>query len=289
MHRPRRSALFMPATNARAIDKARTLPCDVVILDLEDAVAAPDKAAGRAAAVQAIRDGGFGRRELVVRINGLDTPWGAADLGALSQAAPDAVLVPKVADPAVLQACAAALGQAAPLWAMIESCAAVLRLDALGATSRAAGDAVWVVGPNDLAREMGCRPGAGRASLAPALALTVMAARAHGLAVLDGVFNDIADPEGLADECRHGADLGFDGKTLIHPGQIAAANAAFGPDPAQLAWARRVVVAFAAPENAGRAVLQVDGRMVELLHLAQAEALIAFEAATAAPETRPPP
>jgi citrate lyase subunit beta/citryl-CoA lyase len=289
MDRPRRSALFLPASNARALEKARSLPCDAVILDLEDAVAPETKSVARDAAVRAIRAGGFGRRELVVRVNGPDTPWGADDLEALSRVAPDAVLIPKVSDGATLQACAAALGPGVRLWAMIESCTAVLRLDALGAASGASGCVAWVVGPNDLAREMRCRPGADRAPLLPALALTVLAARAHGLAVLDGVFNDISDADGLAHECRQGAALGFDGKTLIHPAQIVAANAAFGPGPDEMAWARRVVAAFEAPENAGQAVLRLDGRMVELLHLAQARALIAFYAAITAPETLPRP
>jgi citrate lyase subunit beta/citryl-CoA lyase len=279
--RPRRSALYLPASNPRAIEKARTLACDVVILDLEDAVAPDAKADARALAVEAVKTGGFRPRELVVRVNGLDTPWGAEDLGAVSLARPDAVLIPKVSAPSDFKPYA---GVGAPLWAMIETCAAVFALDAIGQASAAANVAVWVIGTNDLAKEMRCHPGADRAPLQPALAMSVMAARAHGLAILDGVWNDIADLAGLARECGQGAAFGFDGKTLIHPGHLADANAAFAPDPEAVAWARTVVAAFDAPESAGKGVLKVEGRMVERLHLAQARRLIAVAQAIAAHE-----
>jgi citrate lyase subunit beta / citryl-CoA lyase len=282
--RPRRSALYMPASNARAVDKARGLACDVVILDLEDAVAPEAKPAARAQAVEAVRAGGFGRREVVVRCNGLDTPWGAEDLAAVAAAGPDAVLVPKVSSPADIAAYDAALA-AAPartrLWAMIETCAAVLDLKAV-ASARQGRLAGLAVGLNDLAKEMRGRQTADRAPHLPLLALTVAAARANGLIALDSVCNALDDPELLERQCRQGADLGFDGKTLIHPGQLEIANRLFSPPPEEVAWARAVIAAFAAPENAGKGALRVEGRLAERLHLAEAERLAAVAEAIAA-------
>jgi len=279
--RPRRSALYLPASNPRAIEKARTLACDVVILDLEDAVGPDAKVEARTLAVEAARAGGFGARELVIRVNGLDTPWGADDLAAAAAARPDALLIPKVGAPADVAPYASA---GVRLWAMIETCAAVFALEALGAASAQNQVDVWVIGTNDLAKEMRCRPGPDRGPLQPALALSVMAARAHGLSILDGVWNDIADQEGLARECAQGSDFGFDGKTIIHPSHIAASNQAFSPDAEAVAWARTVAAAFDLPENAGRGVIKVEGRMVERLHLAQALRLIAVAEAIAAHE-----
>lgn len=280
--RPRRSVLYLPASNARAVDKARSLPCDVVILDLEDAVAPDAKAEARAGAVAAVAAGGFGGREVVIRVNGLDTPWGADDLAAAAAARPDAVLTPKISAPEDLAAVRAALGAGLPLWAMIETCAAMFRLDALGAASKAAGVEAWVIGSNDLAKEMRCALTPGREPLLTALSMSLMAARAHRLVILDGVFNEIADGEGLAAQCAQAAAFGFDGKTLIHPSQVDAANAAFTPDPAAVAWARTVAAAFEAPEAAGRGVLKVEGRMVERLHYAEAKRLIGVADAIAA-------
>ena len=282
--RPRRSALYLPASNARAADKARGLPCDVVILDLEDAVAPDAKAEARALAVSAVQTGGYGARELVIRANGLDTPWGRDDLAAIAAVRPDAVLIPKISAPADIQDVRAAIGPDLPIWAMIETCAAMFALEAIGAASAAAGVSVWVIGSNDLAKEMRCALTTDRAPLLTALSLSVMAARAHGLTILDGVFNDIADAEGLAHQCAQGAMFGFDGKTLIHPGQIEAANLAFSPDPEAVAWARVVVEAFAQPGTGDKGVLKVDGRMVERLHLAQAQRLIAIAGAITARE-----
>jgi citrate lyase subunit beta/citryl-CoA lyase len=276
--------LYLPGSNARAIEKARTLACDVVILDLEDSVAPDAKVAARALAAEAVRAGGFGSRELVIRTNGLDTPWGREDLAAAADAGPDAVLVPKVASPRDLAAYRQALGPPTPLWAMIETCRAVFALDALSQASGPAGVACWVIGTNDLIKEMRCRPGADRAPLIPALAMSVMAARAQGIAILDGVYNDIPDLEGLAQECAQGADLGFDGKSLIHPTHLEIANRAFSPEPEAVAWARTVAEAFNLAENAGKGVLKVDGRMVERLHLAEAKRLIAVAEAIAAQE-----
>ena len=275
--RPRRSALYMPASNPRAIAKARDLPCDVVILDLEDAVAPDMKNAAREAAVAAVREGGFGTRELVVRVNALSTPWGAADCAALAGARPAAVLVPKVDDAAAVAGYAALL-DGLPIWAMVETAAAVLRLDDLAG---APGLAALVMGTNDLAKEMGARPGADRLPLLGFLAQTVAAARAHGLGVLDGVYNMIDDDAGLARECDQAVRFGFDGKTLIHPGQIAACNAAFSPAPDEIARAQAIVAAFAAPDAVAKGAIRVDGAMVERLHLDQARRTLAIAAAVA--------
>lgn len=280
--RPRRSALYMPASNARAIEKAKTLACDVVILDLEDAVAPEAKVEARQLAVEAVRAGGFGAREVVIRVNGRDTPWGAADLGAAATAGADAILVPKVATAEDLAHYAAPLEGKTRLWAMIETCAAVFQLDALAAAAAAARNDVWIVGANDLVKEMRCRARPDRAPLIPALSLAVMAAHANGIAILDGVYNDIPNLAGLAAECEQGLDLGMDGKSLIHPTHLEVANATFTPTEAAVAWARTVTAAFAAPENAGKGVLKVDGKMVERLHLAEAERLLAISQAIAA-------
>lgn len=274
--RPRRSALYMPASNARAIDKARTLACDVVILDLEDAVAPEGKEAARAAAVAAVAAGGFGRREVVIRVNGLDTPWGLADLRAVAAAGCDGVLLPKVSDGTVLEQARAALAGNTPLWAMIETCRAVLNLAAIVDAAAAAGLTTLVAGTNDLVKEMRCRPGADRAPLLPILAQIVVAARMAGLAALDGVCNTFDDAEIVAAECRQGLAWGFDGKTLIHPAQIDAANRTFTPTADEIAWARRITDAFADPANAGKGVVRVDGRMVELLHLDEAARTLAI-------------
>lgn len=279
MIRPRRSALFMPASNARAIDKARGLDCDVVILDLEDAVAPEQKLAARDQAVGAVRDGGFGRRELVIRANGLDGEWGAGDLAAIARVAPDAVLLPKVSSPDMLRAARAALGDGPALWAMIETCRGVIDLPAIVAAAVETGLAALVLGPNDLAKEMRCRPGVDRAPLLPAIGRLVMCARMAGIAALDGVCNAIDDPARVAAECRQGRDWGFDGKTLIHPSQIAPANAAFTPDAAEIATARAVMAAFDDPANAARGAIRVDGRMIELLHRDAARDTLAIVAA----------
>jgi len=282
--RPRRSALYLPASNARAVDKARSLACDVVILDLEDSVAPDAKAEAREGAAAAVKAGGFGGREVVIRANGLDTPWGAADLAAAAAVRPDAVLVPKISQPEDLAAVRKALPAELPIWAMIETCAAMFRLDALGAESVNVGVDAWVIGSNDLAKEMRCALTVDREPLVAALSMSLMAARAHRLAIIDGVFNDIGDEAGLARQCAQAAAFGFDGKSLIHPSQVDAANAAFTPDSAAVAWARTVVGAFEEPGNAGRGVLKVDGRMVERLHYAEARRLIGVAEAIAARE-----
>lgn len=273
--RPRRSALYMPAANARAMDKARTLPCDVVILDLEDAVAPDAKVEAREAACAAAAEGGFGAREVVIRINSLATEWGEADLAAAIAAAPDAILVPKIDGPDDLAAYGQGLPPGVALWAMVETCASLFRLEPLAAAAADHRLTTLVAGTNDLAKEMRCRPDVDRAPLLGPLSLMVAAARAHGLVILDGVYNAIDDDPGLARQCAQGAAFGFDGKTLIHPRQIETANRAFTPDPEAVDWARKVAEAFDLPENTSRGVIRVEGRMVERLHLDEALRLIA--------------
>jgi citrate lyase subunit beta/citryl-CoA lyase len=261
--RPRRSVLYMPASNPRAIEKAKSLSCDAVILDLEA--------------------GGFGRRELVIRVNGLDTPGGEADLKAAAEAGPDAVLVPKIGDAGDVARYDGRLSHAPTatrLWAMIETARSMFHLEGIGAAAKTSRLAALCLGPNDLAKETGWRMTPGREPFFAAFSLTVAAAKAHGIVALDGPFGGIEDAEGLARECRQGRDFGFDGKTLIHPSQIDAANRAYSPDEAEVAHARAVIAAFAEPENAGRGAIRVNGRMAERLHLAEAERVVALAEAT---------
>jgi citrate lyase subunit beta/citryl-CoA lyase len=287
--RPRRSALFMPGSNGRALEKARTLPCDVVILDLEDAVAPDAKADARARVLGALAAGGSGRRERVVRVNGLDTPWGHADLTAAATSGADAILVPKVESGDMVRRVAAILaGAGAPetqsLWVMLESPLAMLDARDIAAAHPRLG--ALVMGTSDLAKDLHARQSRGREALVTGLGLCLLAARAHGLVALDGVHADIADNDGLDAACRQGALLGFDGKTLVHPGQIDAANRAFGPDPAEVERARRIIAAHAAAVAAGRGVTTVDGRMIEALHVAEARRVVALADAVAAAEGR---
>ncbi len=272
----------MPASNARAIEKARQLACDAIIFDLEDAVAPDAKPQARAQAVAAVAAGGFGGRELIVRCNGLDTPWGADDLAAAAAAGPDAILVPKVNGPDDIAAYDAAIA-AAPartaLWAMIETPACVLDLKAIAQAAHTSRLTCWAIGLNDLAKAMGGRQTPDRAPHLPILSLAVAAARAHGLAILDSVTNAIDDAALLEAHCRQAADIGFDGKTLIHPNQIEAANRLFSPDPDEVAWARAVIAAYARPENKTKGALQVEGRLAERLHLDQAGRLVEIDAA----------
>lgn len=275
--RRRRSALYMPASNPRAIAKARSLPCDVVILDLEDAVAPDEKATARDRVVAEVAAGGFGARELVVRVNALDTAWGADDIAAIRGIGVDAVLVPKISSAANLAAVRAALStNGPPIWAMIETCGGVLELPAIARAAAESRLTALIAGTNDLAKELHCRPGVDRMPLIPALMAILTAARSAGLVALDGVCNALDDPARLAAEAEQGASFGYDGKTLIHPAQIAAANTAFGPTPDQLAWARVVVAAFADGANADKGAIRLDGEMVERLHLAEAEAMLAL-------------
>jgi citrate lyase subunit beta / citryl-CoA lyase len=286
--RPRRSVLYMPGSNARAMEKARELPADAVILDLEDAVAPDAKAKARELIIKALQQGGFGRREVVVRVNGLDTAWWAEDIAVAAAAGPDAVLVPKVSTPEQVRQVAerfAAVG-AAPglrLWAMMETPLAMLNVGAIAAAARepATRLAAFVMGTNDLAKDTRARIVPGRAPMLPWLMTCVAAARAFGLDILDGVYNDIGNADGFAAECRQARDLGFDGKTLIHPQQIAACNEAFSPTPGEVEWARKIIAAFDQPENAGKGVLQIEGRMVERLHGDMARRTVAIADAIA--------
>ncbi|MGO4398408.1 HpcH/HpaI aldolase/citrate lyase family protein [Achromobacter sp. PAB15] len=283
--RPRRSVLYMPGANARALDKARSLDADALILDLEDAVAPDAKTQAREQVAAALREGGYGRRECIVRINALDTPWGHDDIKAIAQAGAHAVLLPKVQSAAQLTALADALDAAGappdlPLWAMAETPLGFLRLDTIaGGHARLA---AIVVGTSDLVKDLHARHTPGREETLLARSLAVMAARAHGLAVLDGVHLDLQDDAGLEAACRQGRDQGFDGKTLIHPKQIAPANAAFAPTEDELATARKRLDAWRAAQAAGLGVAVVDGALVENLHAQEAERVLALAAAIAA-------
>jgi citrate lyase subunit beta/citryl-CoA lyase len=276
--RARRSVLYMPASNARAMEKARDLACDVVILDLEDAVAPDQKDLARDQACAAVAAGGFGKRELVVRVNGLDTPWGEKDLKAVAAAAPDAVLVPKVAraeDVASYHVALHAAPERTRLWAMIETARSLFHLEEIADSAASTRLSAWVMGTNDLAKETGAQIRPGRAAFLGTLGLAVAAGKMAGLTVLDGVFNGLEDDAGLEAECRQALEFGFDGKTLIHPRQIEIANRVFSPSPEDVAFARAVIAAFAAPENAGKGALRVEGKMAERLHLAGAEKVVA--------------
>lgn len=290
-NRPRRSVLYMPGSNARALDKARTLPADVVILDLEDAVAPDAKAIAREQVAAAVTAGGFGHREVVVRLNGLETPWGQADLAAIAATGPDVILIPKVNSGDDLVAAGRALaGAGAPartrVWAMMETPLAMLNAGAIAAAAREPVTRLsgFVMGTNDLAKETGARLVPGRAPMNAWLMTCLAAARAHGLIIVDGVWNEIADEAGFARECAEARDMGFDGKTLIHPNQIAGCNRAFSPAEAEVAWARKIIAAFEQPENAAKGALQVEGRMVERLHADMARRLVAIAEAIAARE-----
>lgn len=283
--RPRRSVLYMPGANARALAKARTLDADALILDLEDAVAPDAKAQARTQVAAALHEGGYGRRECIVRVNALDTPWGLDDVRAIAHAGAHAVLLPKVESPAQLAALAQALDAAGapadlPLWAMAETPLGFLRLDAIaGGHARLA---AIVVGTSDLVKDLHARHTPSRDETLLARSLAVMAARAHGLAVLDGVHLDLNDDTGLQDACRQGRDQGFDGKTLIHPRQIAAANAAFAPTPEEQDAARRRLDAWKAAQAEGKGVAVVDGALVENLHAQEAERVLALAQAIGA-------
>lgn len=283
--RPRRSVLYMPGANARALDKARTLEADALILDLEDAVAPDAKTLARAQVAAALREGGYGRRECIVRVNALDTPWGLDDVRAIAQAGAHAVLLPKVESPAQLATLADALDAAGapaslPLWAMAETPLGFLRLDAIAGGHARLG--AIVVGTSDLVKDLHARHTPSRDETLLARSLAVMAARAHGLAVLDGVHLDLNDDAGLQDACKQGRDQGFDGKTLIHPRQIAAANAAFAPTAEELDTARRRLDAWKAAQAEGKGVAVVDGALVENLHAREAERVLALAQAIGA-------
>jgi citrate lyase subunit beta / citryl-CoA lyase len=286
--RPRRSALYMPGSNARALEKARELPADCLILDLEDAVAPDAKAMARDLIVKSMRNGGFGEREVLVRINGLDTRWWVDDLSAVAKAKPAAVLLPKVSKSRQLQDVAERLvdmgvDHRVRVWAMMETPLAMLNAGeiaaaALDSETRLAG---FVMGTNDLAKDTRARIVPGRAPMLPWLMTCVAAARAYGLAILDGVYNALDNAEGFAEECRQARDFGFDGKTLIHPRQIEPCNAAFSPTADEVEAARKIIAVFDLPENTNKGVIQIDGRMVERLHAEMARHTVAIADAIA--------
>jgi len=289
MIRPRRSLLFMPGSNARALEKARNLPADGLILDLEDSVAPDAKARARDQIAQAVTAKGFGKREILIRTNGLDTPWWADDVAMAGAVEPDGILVPKVSSVEDLGKIGSRLkeigaGAKVRVWAMIETARAVLDADKLAASvrdpkTRLAG---FVFGPNDISRETRIKMLPGRATMIPMIIHCVLAAHAHGLDMLDGPYGDIGNLDGFAAECAQGRDLGFDGKTLIHPSHIDACNAIFTPPAEEVAEARKIIAAFEKPENASRGAIQLDGRMVERLHAEMAKRTIAIADAIAA-------
>ena len=285
--RPRRSVLAMPGSNARALEKARTLPADVILIDLEDGTAPEAKAAARTQVAAAVAARGFGPREVVVRINPPETEDGEADLLALAPAAPDAILVPKVRTSDTLIVVGSRLRRlgappATRIWAMIETPMAVVNAAEIAGAARDVDGrlSALVIGPNDLLKAARIRP-PGRAALLPWLMTILAAARAYEIDAIDGVFTDLRDAAGLGAECAQGRDLGFDGKMLVHPGQIGPANAAFGPDAAEIAEARRMLDVFEAPENRDRGVVAVDGKMVERLHVEAARRTLALAEAIA--------
>ena len=277
--RPRRSVLYMPGSNTRALEKARGLAADGLILDLEDAVAPEAKAMARANVAAALRAGGYGRRELVVRVNGLATPWGYDDIAAAAAMKADAVLLPKVESADTVRQAATLLAAAgAPdslaLWCMMETPMGMLHAEEIAAASpRVAG---FVMGTSDLAKDLHARHTRDRLPMLTALGLCLLAARAYRLAILDGVHLDLGDDEGFAQVCRQGRELGFDGKTLIHPKTIAAANDAFAPTAEEVALARRIIAAHAEAEAAGKGVVLVDGKLIETLHVEDAHRTVAL-------------
>ncbi len=284
-HRPRRSALFLPATNPRALEKARTLPCDVVIVDLEDAVSPDQKEQARACAEQALLQGGFGTRELVVRINALSTPWGKLDLEMVQRARPDAVLVPKVMTVADLEPVAAALSTSgSALWAMLETARGILEAERLVAALPML--SCLVMGTSDLTAELHARPTRERLPLLAALEHAVLVARAWDRVILDGVHLLLDDPEGFLAACEQGRDFGFDGKTLIHPKQIAVANAVFGPTEEEVRLAEETITAFRVARERGASLAVLNGRLVEELHVREAERILSLAASIRAGSPR---
>jgi len=280
--RPFRSVLYIPGSKDRALEKARGLPVDAIIFDLEDAVSPDAKIDARETLKSALAAGGYGARYKIIRINGLDSEWGQGDIAALRDADADAFLIPKVASPDDVQAVADMLGNGKPIWAMIETPLGVLNSAAIAAHPQLQG---FVAGTNDLAKELNCRFRADRMQLQTALQTMLLAARAYDVVAVDGVYNQFKDDDGLRSECEQGRDLGFDGKTLIHPAQIAIANECFAPSPAEIELAQRYIAAFEEVEASGQGVAVVDGKIVENLHvetarktLAQAKAIVQQDA-----------
>jgi (3S)-malyl-CoA thioesterase len=280
MARPYRSALYIPGSKERALQKAQTLACDAILFDLEDAVSPEEKPAARALLAETLKTQDYGARARIVRINGLDTEWGQADIAAFRGLKIDALLIPKVSTIADLDAVATLIPDV-PLWAMMETAQGMLNAGVIATHPRLAG---MVMGTNDLAKELGARFRADRLPMQAGLGLCLLAAKAQGLTILDGVYNAFKDEEGLRFECEQGRDMGFDGKTLIHPAQLEIANAAFAPSEAEITLARRQIEAFEAAKAAGQGVAVVDGKIVENLHIVTATATLAKAAAIAAME-----
>ena len=287
--RPRRSVLYMPGSNARAIEKARALPADGIIIDLEDAVAPDAKVQARDQVAAAVKAGGFGAREVFIRVNGIDTPWHADDMAAAAHVAPDAILVPKINNSEQLEMVGRRLldmgtNHKTRVWAMIETPIAILNIADIAGAARDSETRLsgFVLGTNDLAKETSARLVPGRAPMLSWITSCVLAARAYGIAILDGVYNDIGNAQGFIEECEQGRDLGMDGKTLIHPNQIAPCNETFSPSDADIAQARKFIAAFELPENADKGAIMLDGRMVERMHADIARRTVAVADAIAA-------
>ncbi len=278
-HRPRRSVLYMPGSNARALDKSRTLPADALIFDLEDAVAPDAKLTARTQVIQTVEEGGYGKREIMIRTNGLSTAWGYDDLAAVAAVGADAILLPKVESAEMVRQAESVLlaHGAAPelaIWCMMETPRAMLHAEEIAdASPRLAG---LVMGTSDLAKDLQAQHTAMRLPLITSLGLCMLAARAARIAILDGVFLDLNDHEGFVDSCRQGAELGFDGKTLIHPKQIAAANEVFAPSDDEVRLSRQIIQAYAEAEAQGRGVVVVDGKLIEKLHVDHAKRVVAL-------------
>ena len=280
--RPRRSVLYMPGANTRALEKARTLPADALIFDLEDAVAPDAKEAARTNVVLAAESKAYGKREIAIRCNGLGTPWGEADIEAIAKSGADAILVPKVESATQLTHVVSLLDTAgAPttmaVWAMMETPKGILRAEEIAGSHPRLG--LFVMGTNDLVKDMRARHTPMRLPMITALGIGMLAARAHGLAILDGVYNDIQDTAGFRAVCQQGLEMGFDGKTLIHPSQVEPCNEIFAPSAAELEMAGKIVAAFKAAQAEGKGVVTVDGRMIENLHVEQAERALALASA----------
>ena len=279
-YRARRSVLYMPATNERALEKGKSLPADAIIFDLEDAVVPERKPEARDHLASVLQAGGYGPRELIVRVNGLDTPWGREDIERLSKAGPDAMLVPKVRSPSDVATAASLIvgnGGAPSLWIMVETARAILDIHAIAALADQPGTRLscFVMGTNDLVKETGCQLDAARSQALYWFSATVTAAKAYGIEILDGVYNDFRDQPGFRRQCQQARSLGMDGATLIHPGQIDIANEIFSPSQEEIAWAERVCSEFAKPENDTKGAIDIDGSMVERLHLEMANRILA--------------
>ena len=275
--RPRRSVLYMPGVNARAMEKARDLPADALIFDLEDAVAPAEKETARRQVIETLQKGGYGNRELVVRVNGLMTPWGEADVAEMATAGAHALLIPKVENKQIINGVegrmlTAQAPDAMTIWCMIETPKGVMRAEEIASASPRLG--ALVMGTSDLAKDLHCLHTPSRGPFMTSLSWCILAARANGLSILDGVHLDLADDDGFAESCRQGREMGFDGKTLIHPKTIAAANAAFSPDDAEVQWSRLVIVAHEEAENAGKGVVLLDGQLIENLHVEEAHRIV---------------